>query len=66
MEKDAQYCKELEKNVDSFIKDNQSLKDKIDVKFFQDDYNKAINDILSQLQNDKKYPLFILIDTTGL
>lgn len=66
VEKDAKNFEELKKNVERFIKNSQLLKDKIDVKFFQDDCNVAIKNILSQLQNDKKHPIFILIDPTGL
>lgn len=66
VENDVQNFKELKKNVDCFIKNNQLLKDKIDVNFFRDDCNKVIKDILFQVQNDKKHPLFILIDPTGL
>lgn len=66
VEKDAQNFKELKKNVAIFIKNNPSLNDKIDVNFFNDDCNKAIDRILSQLRNDEKHPIFILIDPTGL
>lgn len=66
VEKDTRNFKELCKNVRCFIKNNTSLKDKVDVKFFQDDCNNIIKTILFQVPNDKKHPLFILIDPTGL
>jgi len=66
VEKDIHIFTELRENVRYFIKNNTSLKDKIDVKFFQDDCNDAIKNILSQVPNNEKHPLFILIDPTGL
>ena len=49
-----------------FVTNGVLLKDKVNVKFFQDDCNNAIKNILSQVPNNEKHPLFILIDPTGL
>jgi len=56
----------LQKNVKQFIKSSPQIKDKVEVKFFQNDCNVVIKDILSQMKNDNKHPLFVLIDPTGL
>jgi len=66
VEKDTRNFKKLNKNVESVIKSNPFLADKIDVKFYNDDCNNAMEDIVSQIKNDRKHPLFILIDPTGL
>jgi len=66
VEKDTRNFEELCKNIRDFIKNYTLLKDKVDVEFLQDDCNNAIKNILSQVPNDKKHPLFILIDPTGL
>jgi len=65
VEKDTYNYEELRKNVKCFI-NKTSIKDKVDVIFFHDDCNNAIEGILSQIQNDTEHPLFILIDPTGL
>lgn len=66
VEKDSQVFEELNENVRCFFKEKTSLEEKIEVKFFQDDCNNAIENILSQITKDRKHPLFILIDPTGL
>ena len=66
VEKDSQFFEELNENVRCFFNKKTSLEEKIEVKFFQDDCNNAIENILSQITKDRKHPLFILIDPTGL
>lgn len=56
----------LQKNVEQFIKNTPQIRNKVGIKFFQNDCNVAIKDILSQIINDSKHPLFVLIDPTGL
>jgi len=66
VEIDNHIFTELCENVDQFFKNNSSLKDEVDVEYFQKDCNKAIEDILSRVPNDREHPIFILIDPTGL
>jgi len=66
VEKDSQFFEELNENVRCFFNNKTSLEEKIEVKFFHDDCNDAIENILSQITKDRKHPLFILIDPTGL
>lgn len=56
----------LKVNVDKFINENPQIRNKIEIKYFNDDCNVVIEDILSQIINDNKHPLFVLIDPTGL
>jgi len=56
----------LQKNVEQFIKNTPQIRNKVEIKFFQNDCNVVIKDILSQIINDKSHPLFVLIDPTGL
>jgi len=68
VEKDRQVFQKLNENVRCFFNFNKrtSLEEKIEVKFFQNDCNNSIEKILSQITKDRKHPLFILIDPTGL
>lgn len=56
----------LKQNVREFIDKNPSVKDVVEIKYFNNDCNKVIKDITSQLKNTPKHPLFILIDPSGL
>jgi len=66
VEKKERIFNALEENVNKFIKISPQIKDKVEIKFFQNDCNEVIKDILSQIINDNKHPLFVLIDPTGL
>ncbi len=66
VEKKKNNFEDLQKNVEQFIKSSPHLKNKVEVKFFQNDCNEVIKDILSQIINDNKHPIFVLIDPTGL
>jgi len=56
----------LQENVEQFIKSSPQIKNKVEVNFFQNDCNVVIRDVLSQIINDNKHPLFVLVDPTGL
>lgn len=56
----------LKQNVSEFIDNNPAVRDVVEIKYFNDDCNKVIKDITSQLKNTPKHPLFILIDPWGL
>jgi len=66
LEKKKSYFDALRKNVKELIQSLPQISDKVEIKFFQDDCNIAIENIISQIVNDKKHPIFILIDPTGL
>ena len=55
----------LKGNVEKFIKISPQIKDKVEIKFFQNDCSVVIEDVLSKIVNNK-HPLFVLIDPTGL
>jgi three-Cys-motif partner protein len=56
----------LKENVDKFYDNNPFIRDVVEVKYFNNDCNKVIKDITSQIKNTSKHPLFIFIDPTGL
>jgi three-Cys-motif partner protein len=62
---DTNY-KQLQKNINDFIRENKSLENIIEIHTYNDDCNIAIDKIINSINNAKKYPLFILIDPTGL
>ncbi len=66
VEKNKNNFNILNENVEKFNKVFPKIKDKVEIKFFPNDCNEIIEDILSQVINDKKHPMFILIDPTGL
>jgi len=56
----------LKQNVRKFIDNNPAVRDIVEIKYYNDDCNKVIKDITSQLKNSPKHPLFVLIDPSGL
>ncbi len=56
----------LKDNVDKFIEENSQLKNTVSVEFFNDDCNKSIGDIVKQIKNTEKNPLFVFIDPYGI
>ena len=66
VEKNKKYYKNLKSYLDEFIQNNKSLANIIEVKYFNDDCNKVINEIISSIKNSNKHPLFSLIDPSGL
>ena len=56
----------LTKYTSEFLKNNPEIKSKIDIRFFNNDCNKIIDKIITEINNTNKHPLFVLIDPTGL
>jgi len=56
----------LKNNIENFIENLPYIKDKVKIEYFPNDCNAVIEDILSQIVNEKKYPMFVLVDPTGL
>lgn len=66
IEKNKKNFNFLKANIDKFVNENSRIRNNIKIKYFNDDCNKIIDNILSQVINDSKHPLFVLIDPTGL
>ena len=66
VEKNKKNFNTLRKNVDQFIEDYSQEKNRVEIKYFQDDCNIVIEDILSQIIINRKHPIFLLIDPSGL
>lgn len=66
VEKDKGNFKCLKENVCKFIDNNPCIRDVVEVKYFNDDCNKVVKNITSQVKNTPKHPLFVLIDPWGL
>jgi len=66
VEKNKNNFNSLKVNVDKFINENSQVRNKVEIEYFNDDCNEVIEDVLSQIINNNKYPLFVLIDPTGL
>ena len=66
IEKNKNNFYSLKANVGRFINENPQIKNKVEIEYYNDDCNDVIGDILSQIINDEKHPLFVLIDPTGL
>jgi len=56
----------LKKEVEGFLTSHKETKNIVEVYFYQEDCNTAINDILKKINNSYKNPLFVLIDPFGL
>jgi len=56
----------LKQNIETFLDNHQTVKELLEVNFYNEDCNTAIDDILSKINNSYKTPLFILIDPYGL
>ncbi|MGQ9845801.1 MAG: three-Cys-motif partner protein TcmP [Caldisericia bacterium] len=56
----------LNKNVNAFFNSHEKIKNIVDVHFYQGDCNTKITDILKEINNSRKNPLFVLIDPYGL
>ena len=57
---------DLKKNIEAFLNSHKEIKNIVEVHFYQEDCNTAINDILKKISNSYKNPLFVLIDPYGL
>jgi len=56
----------LKKNIENFVKNSPHIKDKVEIESFQKDCNKITEDILSKIADDRKHPIFVLVDPSGL
>lgn len=56
----------LKRNVAQFIADNPQIEDIVEIEYFNDDCNKVIEEILGQIENTEKHPLFAFIDPWGI
>jgi len=56
----------LRENVDEFVRDNPQIKDIVEIKLYNADCNEVAGDIVSQMRNTRKNPLFALIDPWGI
>jgi three-Cys-motif partner protein len=65
-EKDTNNFNFLKRSVNEFLIKNPETKNKVEIKYFNDDCNKVITKIISEIKNTSKNPLFVLIDPTGL
>jgi len=56
----------LKEYTGEFLGNNSGIKNKIDIRYFNDDCNQIIDKIITEINNTNKHPLFVLIDPTGL
>lgn len=56
----------LKDNVGKFIEGNPQIENVAQIEFFNDDCNEAINEIIEQIENSSKHPLFVFIDPYGI
>ncbi len=61
-----QNFNDLKKNIETFLETNKEIKNIVEAYYYKEDCNMAINDILDNINNSYKNPLFILIDPYGL
>jgi len=66
VEKDKTNFEILKSNISEFLDRHPEVNDRIDIKFYQEDCNDAIDKIITEINDSNKYPLFVLIDPTGL
>jgi len=66
VEKKRSYFNALKKNIENFVKNSPNIKDKVKIEYFQKDCNIIIEDILSKITDDRKHPIFVLVDPSGL
>jgi len=66
VEKDNINFTYLKKNISEFFKKYPFIKNKIQVKCYNEDCNNAINKIILEINDTNKNPLFVFIDPTGL
>ena len=66
VEKNKGNFKNLNNNINEFIKNNPHLKDIVEIEYFNNDCNKVIMQILEKINNTNKHPIFILIEPWGI
>jgi len=66
VEKNRNNFNFLKKNINEFLNQNPQIKNNIEIKYFRSDCNEVIEEIIQQIENSNKNPLFVLIDPTGL
>lgn len=66
VEKKKSYFNALKKNIENFLKNSPHIKDKVKIEYFREDCNVIIEDILSKITDDRKHPIFVLVDPSGL
>jgi three-Cys-motif partner protein len=66
VEKKKSYFNALKKNIENFVRNSPQIKDKVKIEYFQKDCNVIIENILSKITDDRKYPIFVLVDPSGL
>lgn len=60
------YLNKLRKRINEFIKNYPEIKDMVEIDIKRGDCNQVIDNILKEMQDSEKYPIFILIDPWGL
>jgi len=66
VEKNKDNYKCLEQSIDKFIKDNNQIKNIVEIRLFNNDCNRVIGKIIQEIKDNSKNPLFILIDPRGI
>jgi len=66
VEEKKQNFDELTKRVEILLNEHKDLNEIVEVIRYQNDCNIAINDILKQVKNYSKNPLFVFIDPCGI
>ncbi len=66
IEKNRNNYKDLKKEVEKFLEENLFLKSIIEYKIKLGDCNEKIEEVLQEIKNNYKNPVFIFIDPTGL
>ncbi len=66
IEKNKKNYEKLKEKVKQFLAKNLELKEIIEYKIICGDCNEKIIEILQEIKNSKKNPIFVLVDPTGL
>ncbi|WP_297445192.1 three-Cys-motif partner protein TcmP [Desulfurobacterium sp.] len=66
IEKNSRNYGKLKNEVESFLDKNPELNEVIEYQILRGDCNERIDEVISQIANSNRNPLFILVDPTGL
>jgi len=66
VEKNRNYIKELKEKIGKFLTEHSSIKQLVEIKFYEGDCNEKKKEIAKQLRNHHSNPIFLFIDPWGI
>jgi len=66
VDKIENYIKQLQERVGGFLTQHSNIKNLVEIKFYTGDCNEKTKEILLQIMNSSRNPIFLFIDPSGI